>query len=166
MPNLFMLKFFCGSWQPTKIKHTKCLWYINIRVFNFCGLPAPHKYFNKQTFPKKQQYTIIAHGPENMTTNFNPDTRTQKLKMCIHVNLQYIKIIPYGYRTKQVASFEIGCPSLKHNLQHYHVTHIVLISITKCQFGVGCVYSQLVCVLLMCMCVSSVYVHVPSKINS
>ena len=42
---------FGGSWQPTKIKHTKCL-YINIRALNFHGSPALQKYLNNEHFIK------------------------------------------------------------------------------------------------------------------
>ena len=47
----FGVKIFCGLWQPTKIKHMKCLLYINIHAFNFCGLPASQKYLNNENFP-------------------------------------------------------------------------------------------------------------------
>ena len=38
---IFVLKYFRASWQPTIIKHTKCILYTNTCAFNFCGLPAP-----------------------------------------------------------------------------------------------------------------------------
>ena len=47
-----MLKYFRGSWQPTIVKHTKCILYTNIHAFNFRGLPSPRKYFNNEHFPK------------------------------------------------------------------------------------------------------------------
>ena len=42
---IFVSKYFCGPWQPTIIKHTKCVLYTNISAFDFPGSPAPRKYF-------------------------------------------------------------------------------------------------------------------------
>ena len=36
---IFVLKYFRGCWQLTIIKHTKCILYTNIRVFNVVRLP-------------------------------------------------------------------------------------------------------------------------------
>ena len=66
MPNTTILEIFVSkllrvynfcvrifSWIVAithKIKHTKCLLYINIRAFNFRGSLAPRKYLNNENF--------------------------------------------------------------------------------------------------------------------
>ena len=39
---IFVLKYFCGSWQPTISKHMKYILYTNIRAFNFM-VCLPHE---------------------------------------------------------------------------------------------------------------------------
>ena len=51
MRKISTLKYFRGSWQPTKIKRTICLLQTNIHAFNFHGSSAPPKYFNNEHFP-------------------------------------------------------------------------------------------------------------------
>ena len=53
-----MLKYFRGSWQPTIIKHTKCILYTNIRVFIFV-VRQPHE----NTFTANITQGIVSFVP-------------------------------------------------------------------------------------------------------
>ena len=46
-----MLKYFCGLWQPTKIKHAKRSTQKKNCELNFYGWPYTQKYFNNENIP-------------------------------------------------------------------------------------------------------------------
>ena len=70
----FSLKYFCGSWQLTIIKHTKCILYTNIRAFDFHGSPVPRKYFNNEYSGTFVMRTPLGHTQSVLIRRY-PDFR-------------------------------------------------------------------------------------------